>query len=121
VTGVPFDAGHLAALGVTLAVEGGGMALLGAAWRLGRRRALCCAAIALGVNLVSHTVFWITFPLVAARWPGGLLGVEAVVALGEGVAYLWLCPFTWRRALSASALLNLLSLVAGVELWRLWP
>jgi len=121
VTGAFFDGAHLAALGVTLAVEGGGMALLGAALRLGRSRTLRCAVVALGVNLVSHTVFWIGFPLVAARWPGGLLGAEVAVALGEGIAYLWLCRFAWWQALSSSALLNLLSFVAGVELWRLWP
>ncbi len=120
-TGALFDAAHLAALGVTLAVEGGGMALLGAALRLGRRRTLRCTAVALGVNLVSHTVFWIGFPLVAASWPGGLVGAEAVVALGEGLAYLWLCRLTWWQALLTSGLLNLLSFVAGVELWRLWP
>jgi hypothetical protein len=103
---------------VTLLAEGLGMvALLGLA---GRRRAeiMRCAGIAVLVNLVSHTAFWLAFPRVSAVLPGGLLAAEALVVLAEGVPYRLFCRLVSWQALGVSLVLNLLSLVLGVEIWR---
>ena len=105
---------------MTLLAEGLGMvALLGLA-RRGCGEALRCAGIVVLVNLVSHTTFWFTFPRVSAVLPGGLLAAEVLVVLAEAVPYRLLCRLRAWQALGASFVLNLLSLVLGVEIWSWW-
>lgn len=94
------------------------MAALTGLVRRGRAQVLRCAGIALLVNLASHTTFWFVFPRVSAALPGGLLAAEGLVVLAEAVPYCLLCRLSARQALGASLLLNLLSLVLGVEIWR---
>jgi hypothetical protein len=106
-------------LAVTLLAEGLGMAaLLGLVAGRGRARVLRCAGITVLVNLISHTTFWFVFPRVSAVLPGGLLAAEGLVALAEAVPYRYLCRLGAWQALAVSLVLNLLSLVLGVEIWR---
>ena len=98
-------------------VAGLSLALLAALFGLAKRRVLRCVGVAIALNVLSHTVFWIGFPLVMATWPGGLLGAEGVVAAVEAIVYRLLCPLRWWQALLASVLLNGLSYLLGVEIW----
>ena len=111
------DPVHGFALGVTLLTEAAGMALLAALVAPGR--VLRCTLVAVVLNLLTHTLFWFGFPLLRNPTRMGLLAGEAVVVLLESAAYRLLCPFRWRLALAASLLLNLGSLVVGVQVWRL--
>jgi hypothetical protein len=112
-----FDATHLFALLATLLVEAGGLAAFAAASGRGAPLARRWGGIALGVNLLSHTAFWIGFPFLARRgFP--LLASEGMVAVVEALAYRAWCPLPLGRALLASVALNLASLVLGSEAWR---
>ena len=69
------------------------------------------AAVALGVNLVTHTVFWY------AR-PARLMLAEAIVSGVEAAAYRALCGIPLPKAGAWSLLLNLTSYWLGVAAWR---
>ncbi len=112
------DAAHLVALTVTLLAEAGGMAVLALLSKAGRARIRRHVAVASGANLVSHTAFWLGVPRLLPVGPGMLPMAEGMVVLLEATAYRLFCPFGWWRALSTSLLLNLVSLVLGVEIQR---
>jgi hypothetical protein len=114
------DPVHGLALAVTLLTEATGMALLAGLLKPGENRILRCTLIALGLNLVSHTLFWFGFPLLRTGTMAGLVGAEGVVVLAEAVPYRLLCPFRWGQALAVSLLLNLASFVVGVGVWSFW-
>ena len=109
---------HAVSLVVTLLAEGLGMAALLGLARRGRVQVLYCAGVAVAVNLISHTAFWFGFPCVSRVLPGGILAAEALVVLAEAVAYRLLCQLGTWQALGASLVLNVLSLVIGVEIWH---
>ncbi len=106
---------QLAAWLLTLGVETAGMALL--ALPPARRRAVLWA---LGVNLLTHPLFWWGHThLLAGTGQAGLLGAEAVVVLVEGCCYQAGLRWSWPRALAVSLLLNLASYTAGLAQWAL--
>jgi hypothetical protein len=107
-----FDLTHLVALGTTLAVECGLVALAAWAIRRERRFAWRAAAIALAVNLVSHTLFWRVYPWLAAR-DVGLLEAELSFTLGEAVVYWRACPLPFRHAWLVALIANFVSFLAG--------
>ena len=113
------DPAHGVALTLTLLTEGGGMALLAGLLKPGESCILRCTLVAVGLNLVSHTLFWLGFPLLRTGTMAGLVAAEGLVVLVEAVPYRLLCPFPWPQALSVSLLLNLASFVVGIEVWRL--
>jgi hypothetical protein len=112
-----FHLTHWVALGVTLAVECACMAL--AAWTVRRDGSFVGRAVtvALAVNLVSHTLFWMSYPWLAARDAVGLLGVEGLVTLAEAVVYWRACPLSFATALLLSLVLNTASFVVGGAVW----
>ena len=104
---------QLAAWLCTLLVEAAGMALLTPP--SARRRAV---AWALGVNLVTHPLFWLGHTrLLAGTGQAGLVGAEATVVLVEGVCYVAGLRWSWRRGFGVSLLLNLASYSVGLLLW----
>jgi hypothetical protein len=109
---------HLTALLVTLAVEGGGMALLAwllPAWRAQWRRAVL---LALALNLVSHTVFWYGLPLLPLPPETALPLAEWLVIAVEGAVYALTVARPPWSGWAASLVLNYASWVLSSYLWR---
>jgi hypothetical protein len=108
-----FDLTHLVALCVTLAVECACTGL--AVWTMRRGRSFVwrTMGLALAVNLASHTLFWTSYPWLAARGGVGLLGVEALFTLAEALAYWRACPLPFSQASLVALVANLASFLAG--------
>ncbi|MBU6350388.1 MAG: hypothetical protein KGS73_09580 [Chloroflexi bacterium] len=112
---------QLWALGVTLLVEGGGMAAatwLLPGWRARRRRSVWLAVwLALALNLVSHTVFWFLLPALPVAPPWKVpVGEGAVVLLEGGVYAACLARPRWS-GWGVSLGLNLASWGLASQLW----
>ncbi|HBP20583.1 MAG TPA: hypothetical protein DEA08_22685 [Planctomycetes bacterium] len=109
---------QLIAVGVSIGVEAGVVAL--AAKRLeGQRGRL--ALVAAGATLLTHPFAW-----QAALWGyrhapvwAVVLAVEALVTLAEACAYRAAGELSWRRALLASLLANVVSTALGLLSWPL--
>lgn len=111
--------GHVIALSTTLVIEGLGMAA--AAWLLpgwrGRwRRAVL---LALGLNLVSHTIFWYSLPLVVSSHPQAVPMAELVFTVLEGAVYAATVARPAWTAWLVSLVLNCASWLLGSYVWRL--
>ncbi len=103
---------HAVALAITLLSEGLGMAALSAASARQRQRWARNALAAVGINLVTHTLFWYT------QDRAHLLLAESVVVGVEAVGYALLCGLSPVRAGAFSLALNLVSYGLGVTAWR---
>ena len=109
---------QLAALLVTLGIEGGGMALLAAllpGWRPQWRRAVI---LALALNLASHTVFWVALPLLPLPPESALPVGEWIVIAVEGAVYALTVARPRWSGWAVSVLLNYASWVLSSYLWR---
>ncbi|MBX3001353.1 MAG: hypothetical protein KF893_22720 [Caldilineaceae bacterium] len=108
------------ALFVTLLSEAGGMILY---WALRRKDAVGLGrvvAVVLAVNLITHPIFWATFPLIGLPFPLKLYLAELIVALVEGSVYRLLCRFGWIEAMGLGLALNAFSTALGIALWQMW-
>lgn len=75
----------------------------------------------LSVNLVTHTVFWYTLPLLPGEATMRLLAYEIAIVMIEGLAYAYFLHFRLWSSLLLSGCLNWLSYTLGVLIWqRLW-
>lgn len=113
------SAAHLVALVVTLLVEGTGMAVLLRVWGSSRAQVQRCVFVCLGLNLLTHTIFWIAYPLVPLEATLRLWGFEILIVIVEGLIYHRVCPLSLPRAMGISLLLNLASFWLGNYLWQL--
>jgi hypothetical protein len=108
---------HAIALVSTLLLESTGMMFLSVLF-LGRQSHwFRNGAIAVGVNLVTHTLFWYSLPLLPFDAANKLCGYEVAIALVEAVLYHHLCGFRGPQAGLVSLSLNLLSYSAGGWIW----
>jgi hypothetical protein len=108
------------ALLVTLLSEAGGMILY---LTLRRPRTISrwrVVAVVLGVNLITHPLFWVTFPMIGLPFLPRLYLAESIVALIEGIVYRRLCRFRWIEAMALGLALNAFSTVVGIVLWQVW-
>ena len=109
---------HLIALGVTLLSESGGAMLVAtcvSGWRLRIKEILI---VVLVVNLVTHTIFWYTLPLLPGEALLRLLAYELVIVLIEGMAYAYFLHSRLWISLVFSGFLNWLSYTLVVWLWQ---
>lgn len=112
--------GQLIVLGLTIALEAAGMAVVLVAL-YGREEALVWGvALCVGLNLVSHTLFSFVLPTLPFAYDADLALAEIAVAAAEGAVYRWAFHWSWRRALAVSVALNALSLFAGAALWNVF-
>lgn len=109
---------HLVALGVTLAIEGGGMGLL--AWLLPgwRPRWGRAVLLALGLNLLSHTVFWYSLPLLPLAPETAIPVAEGIVFVAEGAVYAATLARPRWSGWAVSLALNYASWVLSSYMWR---
>ncbi|OAD22107.1 membrane protein, partial [Candidatus Thiomargarita nelsonii] len=70
---------------------------------------------ALVVNVVTHTVFWYTLPLIKLDHVIRLYGYETLIVIIEGLAYRILCKIPLSNAIALSFLLNLVSFLIGIS------
>jgi hypothetical protein len=112
-----WDTVHLLALAVTLVVEGAVMAGYCLRRRLSATVTVHNVALALIVNLATHTLFWAVLPI--APWSGALrlLILESLVTAAEAAWYWVFCRFDPRAALAVSLVCNFASFAAGNLLW----
>ena len=109
---------HLLALAATLLIEGAGMALLALllpGWRPYWRRAVL---LALGLNLVSHTIFWYTLPLVPLPPATAIPAAELAVIAVEGAVYAATVARPRWTGWVVSLALNYASWALGAYIWR---
>jgi len=107
------------ALLTTLLIEGLGMALIARLLPGWRGRWARAVALALGLNLVSHTLFWYTLTAVSARGETAILLAELAVVAAEGAVYAVTVAHPWWSGWPVSLLLNGASWVLGSYVWRL--
>lgn len=110
---------HLIALLTTLVIEGLGMAVaarLLPGWCGHWRQAV---VLALGTNLVSHTIFWYTLPQVPLPYSEAVPLAELVVTMLEGAIYAVTVARPFWTAWPVSLALNWASWVLGSYIWRL--
>ena len=94
------------------------MALLASAlpgWRPQWRRAVL---LALALNLVTHTVFWYTLPLLPLPPETGLPLAETVVIVGEGAVYAATVAHPRWSGWAVSLALNYASWILSSYMWR---
>lgn len=109
---------YATALALTLFSEAGGMLLflvLRRRYWADRRRFL---ALVLGINLITHPLFWFSFPLIPLAFAMKLYLAEIVVALIEGIAYRQALRLRWTEALLLGLALNLFSIIIGLVYWQ---
>lgn len=109
---------HLIALTATLLIEGAGMALLVLllpGWRPYWRRAVL---VALGLNLISHTVFWYTLPLTPLPPATAIPTAELAVIAAEGGVYAATVARPLWTAWLVSLALNWASWTLSAYIWR---
>jgi hypothetical protein len=108
---------HAIALVSTLLLESMGMMLLSVLLPRQRRGWWRNGVIAALVNLVTHTIFWYSLPLLPFDAASKLCGFEVAIVLVEALLYRRFCGFSGPRALLVSLGLNLLSYNAGGWIW----
>jgi hypothetical protein len=112
---------QLIALATTLIVEGVGMAffaLLLPGWRPHWRKAV---VLALAVNLVTHTIFWVALPYLAPRPAPVIPLAEVVVVLLEGAVYALTVARPRWSAWAVSFVLNWASWLLAAFAWQFLP
>lgn len=110
---------HGWALGLTVLLEGAGLIFF---LTLIRRPLLCIGRglfFSIGLNLVTHTLFWYSFPWLPLAYVPRLWLCEAFIALAEATLYQRFLALSWPHALTLGAGLNLLSALAGLFLWQI--
>ncbi|MCA9521878.1 MAG: hypothetical protein KC609_12930 [Myxococcales bacterium] len=108
---------YLRVLFVTLGLE---LPLIGTyAYLRHRGRTLWLVALSLGANLLTHGLFYLTFPQLPGAFALKLTIVELVITLVEGLLYWSLGRLKPGEALALSLAANLASLFGG--LWLLRP
>lgn len=85
-------------------------------WRPYWRRAV---GVALALNLVTHTVFWYSLPLVALEPQRALPLAEAVVMAVEGAVYAATIARPAWSGWPVAVVLNYASWVLGSLMWRI--
>jgi hypothetical protein len=110
---------HIIALSITLFFEGLGMLIYSLSFEDQRKRLCLNLLLVLVVNLVSHTIFWYTFPLVDLPYWTKLYILEVAVFIVEGIAYRLILKLGLIKSLILSFILNLLSLIAGLLAWEI--
>jgi hypothetical protein len=112
---------HIISLLVTLLTESMGMLIFSLAagfeCAISRNDILKNVITALVVNVVTHTVFWYTLPLIKLDHVIRLYGYETLIAIIEGLAYRILCKIPLSNAIALSFLLNLVSFLIGISIW----
>jgi hypothetical protein len=109
---------QLVALLATLVIEGAGMALFAVilpGWRPHFRRAVL---LALGLNLISHTVFWYALPHLPLPPVQALPLAEWIVIAVEGAIYAATVARPAWTGWLVSIVLNYASWVFSTYLWR---
>ena len=96
------------------------LAVLLIAWTVGWRAKGRLFAVAVGINLVSHPIFWWVFPQIPWDYTTRLLVSELCVALGESGLYWLLATRIWPRAFLLGFAANTVSVVLGLWLMRLF-
>lgn len=109
---------HAWALGITLVLEVGGVGLYLLTTRFSARQAVRGIFLALGLNLLTHTLFWYSFPWLPLAYVPRLWLCEGLIALTEAAAYRRGLAFAWAEALAVGCVLNLLSALAGLIWWQ---
>lgn len=109
---------HAWALGLTIGLEGAALGLFLAVSRATHRQIVLGLFLAVGLNLLTHTLFWYSFPWLPLAYGPRLWLCEALIALTEGAVYQRSLALAWPRALGLGISLNLLSTLAGVLLWQ---
>jgi hypothetical protein len=109
-----------AALLVTLFSEAGGMILYLTLRRPHTLSGWRVVVVVLGVNLITHPLFWATFPQIEMPFLPRLYLAELIVALVEGSVYRYLCRFGWIEAMGLGLALNAFSTVVGILFWQVW-
>ena len=112
------DEAHAVALAVTLLSESAGMGVFSALSGAGGRRVLRNSALAACTNLVTHTVFWYTLPLLGAASATTLYAYEIIIVVIEAKLYQTLCGIPPWRAVALSFVLNLTSCMLGLYVWQ---
>lgn len=108
---------HLAALLITLLTESLGIVLF-LTWR--QESPWRGWGGLLIVNLITHTLFWFSFPQIALPFLLKLYLYELLIAGVEGSFYRFWLGWSWRQALTVGFVLNLISYAAGLLLWQFW-
>jgi hypothetical protein len=108
------------ALLVTVVVEAAGMAAFSMLWPNQRAHFVRNVLLTIGLNVVSHTVFWSTLTLLPIRSMPALYGYEIFVVFVEGLIYAAVCRVPPAVAALLSLALNLTSYMVGVVIWG-WP
>ena len=111
---------HGWALGLTILLEGAGLAL----FLIWQRRSLAPAVygflLSVGLNLITHTIFWYSFPWFSLLDYGPRLWLaEGLIALTEASVYRRFCSLSWPQALALGVGLNLFSALAGLFVWQI--
>ncbi len=110
---------QVAALALTIALEGAGMLAFSLAERSQRRRAAKNLALVVALNAVTHTIFWNLFPLAipfGGSYFAKLLAAECIVSVIEGGAYRYACGLRTGAAMALGFALNALSWQGGVAI-----
>lgn len=108
---------HTWALGLTVLLEGAGLLLF---WIFLHRPFLQIGRgllLSIGLNLLTHTLFWYSFPWLPLAYGPRLWLCEALIALAEAAVYWRFLALSWPQALLLGVALNLLSAWAGLFLW----
>ena len=109
---------HIIALAATLLIEGAGMALLALLLPGWRPRWLRAVLVCLGLNLISHTIFWYTLPLIPLPPATAIPAAELAVIAAEGAVYAATVARPWWTGWLVSLALNWASWALGAYIWR---
>jgi hypothetical protein len=109
---------HLIALGLTLLSEGGGALIVATMTGRRRQRIKAITIVVLAVNLVTHTIFWYTLPLLPGEASLRLLASELAIVMIEGMAYAYCLQCRLWRSWVFSGLLNWISYTLVVLIWQ---
>lgn len=112
---------HLIALGITLLLESCGAMIVSTCTSRWHQRIKDVTIVVMTVNLVTHTIFWYTLPLLPGEATLRLLASEIVIVIIEGMIYAYSLQYSLWRSLVFSGFLNWISYMLGVLFWqRIW-
>ncbi len=110
---------HIIALSITLFFEGLGMVIFSLIFKAQRKYLYKNLLVVIGINVVSHTIFWFTFPLIDMGYWTKLYLMESVIFIVEGIAYSLILGLALIKSLVLSFIFNLISMVAGLLAWEI--
>jgi hypothetical protein len=108
---------QLLALAITLLTESCGAAGVAVSSSQLRRPLAQIVKLILLVNLVTHSIFWYTLPLLPGEATVRLFAYEIAITLVEGMIYQRLLRYRFWQGLLVSGLLNALSYSFGGFVW----